>query len=203
MARHLRQLPIYLVIAVIAAGGVYLVRENRTLADQNRDLLRRAVEPRPGLYVPEADAVTLDGRPVVLGQVGRRQLLVFFNTTCRYCRASVPAWRQIAERLVGDSGLAMYGVALDSAAAVTAYAAQHELRFPLMARPDPRLVALYRVAIVPLVLVVEDGRVAYARMGLLETAAAIDSVLHAARASAVPPNPDAAPSIRPGFPQGG
>lgn len=182
MARGLKELPVYLVIAVVVAGGVYLVRENRALRDANRELLRRTVEPRPGLYVSAVDAATLDGQPTVLGRLGERQLLVFFNTMCPYCRASVPAWRQIAERLAGDSGIAVYGVGLDSAAAVAAYAREHRLGFPLIARPDPRLVALYRVTNVPLVLVIDaDGRVAYARMGVLETALAVDSVLRAAK----------------------
>jgi peroxiredoxin len=186
MARYLKELPVYLVIAVVVAGGVYLVRENHALRGENRELLRRAVEPRPGLYVPAVAAVMLDRQPVVLGRLGERQLLVFFDTTCPYCRASVPAWRQIAERLAGDSSLVIYGVALDSAAAVAAYAAEHRLRFPLIARPDPRLVTLYRVTDVPLVLVIDAAaRVAYARVGVLETALAVDSVLRAAEGPAL------------------
>jgi len=191
MARYLKELPVYLVIAALVAGGVYLVRENRALRGENRELLRRTVEPRPGFYVPAVAAVTLDHEAVVLGRLGERQLLVFFNTTCPYCRASVPAWQQIAERLVGDSSLVIYGVALDSAVAVAAYAAEHRLSFPLIAGRDPRLVALYRVTNVPLVLVIgADGRVAYARMGVLETALAVDSVLRAAEGHSLLLNTD-------------
>ena len=191
MARGLRELPVYFAIAVVVAGGVYLVRENRALRGENRELLRRTVEPRPGFYVPAVAAVTLDHEAVVLGRPGERQLLVFFNTTCPYCRASVPAWQQIAERLAGDSGIAVYGVGLDSAAAVAAYAGEHRLDFPLVASRDPRLVALYRVTNVPLVLVIgADGRVAYARMGVLETAFAIDSVLRAAEGHSLPLDTD-------------
>ncbi len=76
----------------------------------------------------------------------------------------------------------MYGVALDSAEAAAAYAGEHELKFPVVAKPDPRLAGLYRVSGVPLVLVVnEDGRMAYARLGVLESALAIDSVVAAAQ----------------------
>ena len=116
MMRYLRELVVLGSIGVVVAAGAYLVRQNRTLADENRLLARRAVEPRPGLYVPALQASTLDGDPVVLGQVGRRQLLFFFNHSCAYCRASVPAWNTVARRLEGH-GIELYGVALDSAGA--------------------------------------------------------------------------------------
>jgi peroxiredoxin len=183
MMRYVRELLVFASIGIAAAAGTYLVRQNRTLAEQNRLLARRAVEPRPGLFVPAAQAATLDGDSVILGQVGQGQLLFFFNHTCPYCRASVPAWNTIAQRLDGEA-IPLYGVALDSASVAEAYAAEQGLRFPVIAKPEPRLVALYRVSGVPLVLLLnQDGRMAYARLGVLESPAAIDSVVAAARAS--------------------
>jgi peroxiredoxin len=183
MVRYSRELVVLAAIGVVVAAGTYLVRQNRTLADQNRLLARRAVEPRPGLFVPALKAATLDGDSVVLGQPGRRQLLFFFNHTCPYCRASVPAWNGIARRL-DRVAIELYGVALDSASIAAAYAAEQGFRFPVIAKPDPRLAGLYRVSGVPLVLLVnQDGRMAYARLGVLESAAAIDSVVAAARAT--------------------
>jgi hypothetical protein len=170
------------VLGVITGAVAYLVRQNQALAEQNRLLTRRAVDPRPGLYVPALDVQTLDGMNVALGEPGRRQLLFFFNHTCVYCRASVPAWKALSVRLGGDPGIAVYGVALDSTDAVAAYTAEHGIGFPVIARPDPRLAGLYRVSAVPLVLVVDDGRMTYARLGTLESPEAIDSVLAAVRA---------------------
>lgn len=184
MKSFLREMGIFLVLGVVTAGGVYLVRQNRTLTEQNELLARRAVEPRPGLFVPALEVATLEGTSVVLGEIGRRQLLFFFNSTCQFCRASVPAWNEIAALLESDPAVEVYGVALDSAEVAAAYAAEQGLRFPVIAKPEPRLVGLYRVSGVPLVLILnEDGRMAYARLGVLESPAAIDSVVAAARAS--------------------
>jgi peroxiredoxin len=183
MGRYLKETVVLALIGVVTAGSVYLVSQNRALSDQNRLLARQAVEPRAGLYAPTLDAVTLDGDSVVLGQIGRRQLLFFFTHTCAYCRASVPAWNDIAQRLDVDGGLEVYGVALDSASIAAAYAAEQGLRFPVIAEPEPRLAGLYRVSGVPLVLILdEDGRMAYARLGVLESPAGIDSVVGAVRA---------------------
>jgi peroxiredoxin len=184
MKSFLREMGIFLVLGVVTAGGVYLVRQNRSLTEQNELLARRAVEPRPGLFVPALEVATLDGTSVVLGEIGRSQLLFFFNTTCQFCRASVPAWNEIAERLKETADIAVYGVALDSVARAQAYAEEQGLTFPVIAKPDPRLGGLYRVSGVPLVLITtDDGRMAYVRLGVLESPTAIDSVVAAARAS--------------------
>jgi peroxiredoxin len=181
MRRFLKELGLLVLLGAVAAGGVYLVRMNRTLAAENARLARRAVEPRPGLYVGALALTTLDGRPAALGALGHRELLFFFNTTCPYCRASLPAWNAIADRVRAATDLAVYGVAFDSAAAAAAYAAEQGLRFPVIAQPDPRIVGLYRVSSVPLVLVVNaDGRMAYVRLGVLAAPRAIDSVVAAA-----------------------
>ncbi|HYT82687.1 MAG TPA: redoxin domain-containing protein [Gemmatimonadales bacterium] len=181
MTGYLRGLAVYGALGVVTVAGVYVVRENRALAEENRLLARRAVEPRPGLYVPAVEAATLDGTPVVLGQPGHRQLLFFFNHTCPYCRASLPGWNTIAARVAHEPAVAVFGVALDSAHVAAAYRSEHRLVFPVIAKRDPRLVGLYRVSAVPLVLVLDDGRMAYVRLGVLEAPRAIDSVVAAAQ----------------------
>lgn len=187
MRRVLKELVVWVLLGGVTAGGVYLVQQNQALAEQNRLLSRRAVEPHAGLFVPAFPAATLDGAPVTLGKLGDRQLLIFFRTTCPYCRASTPAWKAIAERLAPDSQIALYGVALDSANAARAYAGEYALRFPVIAQLTPRLVSLYRVSRVPLILVLnEQGRMAYARLGVLDTPAAVDSVVRAARERSAP-----------------
>lgn len=188
MRRVLRELAVWVILGCVTAGGVYLVQQNQALANQNRVLARRAIEPHAGLFVPAYQAATLDGTPVTLGKLGDRQLLIFFRTTCPYCRASTPAWNTIAERLQRPTEIAVYGVALDSTGAAHAYAAERQLRFQVIARPDPRLVDLYRVSSVPLILVVnEQGRLVYARRGVVQSAAAVDSVVQAAEPG--PPSP--------------
>ena len=118
---------------------------------------------------------------MTLGALGQRQLLIFFRTTCSYCRASMPAFNALAARLAADSGIGIYGVALDSAMAARSYAVEHGLPFPVIAEPTVRLVSLYRVSSVPLVLVLnEQGRMAYTQLGVLDAPAAVDSVMRAA-----------------------
>ncbi len=200
MAPFLREVSVWMLLGGITAGGVYLVQQNRALTGQNRRLAREVVEPRAGLFVPEYPVTTIDQAPVTLGAVGQRQVLIFFRTTCPYSRASTPAWNAVAARLQDHPEISVYGVALDSADATRTYGADHQLRFPLIARPDPRLIGLYRVSGVPLIVVVsEEGRMAYARLGVLDAAAAVDSVVTAARTPG-PPSRDSAPeaSGRPG-----
>ena len=179
MKRYLRAIGVYVVLGGVTAGGVQLVRQNRALTHANRVLLQRATQPHAGLFVPSYPAVTLDGTPVTLGAVGHRQVVIFFRTSCPYCRASTPAFNALAERLAPDSTVAVYGVALDSVDTARAYAAEHGLRFPVIAELAPRLVGLYRVSSVPLILVLnEQGRMTYARLGVLDSAA-VDSVVTA------------------------
>lgn len=188
MRRVLKELAVWVLLGGVTAAGVYLVQQNQALADQNRVLARRAIEPHAGLFVPMYEAATLDNVPVTLGALGHHQLLLFCRTTCPYCRASTPAWNTIAERLQAQPEIAVYGVALDSTRAARTYATERQLRFPVIARPDPRLVSLYRVSSVPLILVVnEQGRLAFARLGVVQSAAAVDSVVKAAEPG--PPSP--------------
>ena len=93
----------------------------------------------------------------------------------------MPSVNALAAQRAPDSGSVMYGVALDSARAARSYAAEHALRFPVIAEPALRLVGLYRVSSVPLILVLnEQGRMAYTRLGVLDAPAAVDSVVRTA-----------------------
>jgi len=189
MKPYAREIAVYVVLGALTAGGVHLVQQNHTLTQRNQSFVRGAAEPHAGLYVASYPTRTLDGAPVTLGALGQRQLVIFFRTTCPYCRASTPAWTTIAAQLADHPEVAVYGVALDSAPAARTYAAAHGLRFPVIARPDPRLVALYRVGGVPVVLILnEHARITYARLGVLAEPVAVDSVVAAARTMPAAPH---------------
>lgn len=162
-----------------------LARQNVELRQRLEQVRRDATQPRAGLFAPTFTAVSLDGTQRTIGERGDggRQLLLFFTTTCAYCRASLPAWRElsaVADSLVSPR-VEVIGVVLDSAHRAPAYAAEHALPYPVVPLASPKLRSLYRARSVPLVMVVDhDGRVLFARTGVLEDgAAAVDSVRRA------------------------
>ncbi|MFQ5688895.1 MAG: peroxiredoxin family protein [Gemmatimonadota bacterium] len=178
--RRARLLP-HVALAVAAVLVVLLARRDLVRQREYTRLLRRAMNPHPGLFVPTFTARTLEGDTITLGHPGpgRAQLLFFFTTTCPYCRASIPAVRRIAAAQVRGRVVA---ISLDSLLATRAYAREHALHYPVVPLPERKLADLYRVRRVPLVLVIGEGdEVVYARAGILEGPEAVDSVLEALR----------------------
>jgi cytochrome oxidase Cu insertion factor (SCO1/SenC/PrrC family) len=181
MSRHL---PLA-ALAVAAALVVMLARQNRALRADQMALLDRATIAYAGMWVPSVPATTVDGAELRLGEPARggAQVLYFFTTTCRYCKASVPALKKLASRL--DSRVAMIGVSDEPAEDTRRYTRAHSLPFATASVPGRRVVGLFRARTVPLITVVNaDGRATYTRYGTLESDAAIDSVVSAARAAA-------------------
>jgi hypothetical protein len=71
------------------------------------------------------------------------------------------------------------------------YVREHGVRFPIVQFPTRRDQALYRARSVSFILVInEENRVAYSRMGVLTSPAALDSVWRAAIGE-FPPRPAA------------
>lgn len=176
----LREIGILLALGSVIAAGTYASRRISSLEKQNEALTRMAFEPRAGLFIPEIAASSINGDSVILGEIGKRQLLLFFNAECPYCRASLPSWNEIADSLAGDSTVAVIGVAFDPPEVAGTYARDRGLRFPVVSKPEARLAGLYRITGVPtIVLTSHDGRMAYARVGPMEYRETIDSVLAA------------------------
>ena len=83
--------------------------------------------------------------------------------------------------LADDSSVALVAISLDSVESTREYAIEHGLSSPVITFPDSKYNRLYRARSVPQIVVVEaDGRVSYARRGVLADPAAIDSVMVAA-----------------------
>jgi thiol-disulfide isomerase/thioredoxin len=190
-------------VALVLAIGivVLLARAHRDLEARYQRLAERSAWLHPGSYVPPVPASFLTGDTITLGAPpsGTRQVLFVFTTTCPYCRASLPAWQSLAERAdsltsLGISAPRVVGLSLDSITATAAYVQEHGLRFPVSQFGSRRDQALYRTRSVPLILVVDsDSRVAYSRMGVLTSPAALDSVWRAAIGE-FPPRPAASPA---------
>ena len=171
-----------LVVALVLASALVV-----TLAFQKRDLMERLQEagarsrdPHRGLYLPAVDIETVAGDSVRLGESanGGVQVLFVFNTTCEFCKASLPAWKQIASELGGKGDVQIYGVSLRSAEETEAFVSEHGIGFPVVSLTDRKLRALYRSHIVPQTVVLDsDGRVEYARVGAVTEDAVIDSII--------------------------
>lgn len=175
-----------IVIALIAAAGlvVALALAKRGLERQLLDLSARARDPYPGFYVPPMRLATLSGDSVTLGgsPSGPPQVLFVFNTTCPFCRASLPTWGGAAARL-RDHGVETYGVSLDGPELTQAYVEQHGLAYPVVCLTDSKHRALYRASVVPQTLVLDaDGQVRYARLGAVTGPSVEDSIVTAVTA---------------------
>lgn len=180
--------PPYLLWAALALATALVVAlgwQVTRLREDQRWLADRVSQPYVGMFVPQMSATALDGRPVSLGQPrGRRQVLFFFTTTCPHCRASLPQLKLAARELREHGDVELIGVAFAAPAQAAAYAREHDLDFPLVARDDRRTAALFRARRVPSLLVVDgDGLVRYRHVGALTGKTPLQELLQAATPS--------------------
>jgi len=174
---------------LVAAAGlvVRLAHKTDNLEERISVLQERAYMPYPGYWVPTYTTTTLAGNPVTIGEASpdTRQLLLFFNTSCPYCLASLPAWREltVVSDTVSHLKIHVVGVSLDSADVTAEYVNEHALHFDIIGFPQRKLVQLYRAGTVPRLIVLDhEGRVLYSRTGALEGRSAVDSVVAVIRA---------------------
>ncbi len=180
----------YAALAASALLVVVLGLQNRTLREELSELRLRAERAYPGLTVPTFRAATLAGDSVTIGETlpGRRQLLLVFNTTCGFCRRTIPVWNRIASNLRdAASEVEVFGISTDGEMETREYASREGITFPVLRFPEAKLARLYRVVGVPLTLVVDhEGQVVYARGGSLERPSAVDSIFQAAGGASKP-----------------
>ncbi len=175
-----------LVVALTAATilVVVLALQKRDLVTRVETLTERIRHPYVGMYVPAVTLSAVTGDSVLLGGPprGRAQVLFVFSTSCQYCKASLPAWKQIAAQLAASEGIEVVGVSIDSVETTRRYLKENGIELQVVSLTDQRLRALYRAGITPQIIMVDArGRVSYARIGALTDAAAVDSVVDAAR----------------------
>jgi peroxiredoxin len=175
-----------LAIALTAAAIVVvaLARQKQSLEARYRELAARLDHPYVGMYVPVIRVPSVQGDPVRIGDPGEgeRQVLLVFDTNCPYSRASLPWWNALAHRLAGDTRVQIYGVSSDSLEASRAYMLEHKLAFPVVSLTELRAQALFHLQLVPQTLILNDeGRVVFTRLGVVESEAALDSIFAAAQ----------------------
>ncbi len=175
-----------LVVALTAATVLMVA-----LALQKRDLLARIEglttqirDPYPGLYVPAVTLPSVSGDSVLLGKAppGHVQVLFVFSISCEFCKASFAAWKRIAGELAVNAQVEVVGISVDSVEATRDYIEEHGLEFPVLSFTERRLRALYRTVAFPQSIVLNaNGEVAYARLGSVTEAGAIDSIIQMSR----------------------
>lgn len=209
-ARPARALIIAALVSLAAALALILVlaRQVEAGGERVKRLTERLNSLQRGSWVPTVALPATDEGSVVVGERGDggRQLLLVFNTTCAFCRASLPAWTRLpaqldsAARANRSPDVDVVGLAVDSLSAARRYRAEHQLPFVVAQLPEGKLRALYRARAVPMIVLLDSaGRVLYTRAGVLTAGAAVDSVLAVATAPTTAARPDArdiASSIR-------
>ena len=115
-----------IVVLFAAALVVTLALQKRSLTIQYMELQQRERLPYEGLWVPTFDATTLEGENVVIGseEEDAHQVLLLFDTTCPFCRSSLPAWANLSNRLagIGEPVVQVYGISLSPEAETRLYA---------------------------------------------------------------------------------
>ena len=162
-----------LISLVLLALLTWRIRQVRAA---HRELFRRTTHPHVGLYVPTFSTTSLTGSTVTVGRTaaGQKQLLFVFTTTCAYCRATLPAWSRLATTVDSSHSVRVevLGISLDSAEITRSYSTNHELRYPVVLFPEPKLRPMYRANAVPLTMLLDhEGEVLYSRFGVLDRAA--------------------------------
>jgi len=173
-------------VALLLACSLVLVLSRRlqTLTLAYRKLRVLSVLPHAGAVVPTFRALTLAGDSVTVGEgddSAAAQVLFVFNTSCPFCRETLPVWKRLSDSLGRlRRPVQVLGISLDSAGVTSRYVFQHQLQFSVLTFPVPKLVRLYRATSVPQTVVLDHtGTVAYARTGLLTAPKVLDSIYRA------------------------
>lgn len=192
----------WVLLSLSAAMLVALGVKYRTLREGFLEHRRADTRIQRGAYVPSFTGVSTAGDSLTVGvpSAGRRQLLILLTSTCPFCRETLPVWKGLAERLSGLSsagqGVRVLGLTTDSMSVATKYAEANDLPFPLVPFPNRKLASLYRGFTVPQTIVIDaEGRVVFARHGVIGTAQAADSIVAALTASEAPRNTASGPGV--------
>lgn len=84
-------------LVAFALSNILLIRQNIQLRGELTKAQQRGL--RAGEQVPPFSAAGLDGRPVRISYTGGgpKRVLIYFTSTCRFCRAQFPYWKEALE----------------------------------------------------------------------------------------------------------
>lgn len=181
-----KRLP-WVLLVLASATLVAIGTRHRALRESFLDHRRADMRVQHGGYVPAFTALSVSGEVVTVGesQMQGRQVLIFLTSACPFCRETLPTWKRMAERLsssVPGQNVQLVALTTDSMKTAKAYAVSNRLPFPLVPFPNRRSAWLYRGLVVPQTIVIDhDGRVLFARHGVVNTTNAVDSIIAAVR----------------------
>lgn len=96
------------------------------------DIQKLAVAPAEDLDPANLSFVDLEQQTQSLEQWRGEVLLVnYWATWCPPCRREIPALQQLQAQY-GERGVKVIGIAVDKAAAVSAYVEKHEIAYPIL-----------------------------------------------------------------------
>lgn len=175
-----------LAVAAGLAAAILQALEVRQLRQSVEQWRRRAQWPAAGVGFPPLEARSLDGaRRFVGAGPSRAQVIVVFSTSCPFCRATLPAWRQLAARLDSlGTPVDMVWLSLSPRDSPRQYVGEQRLPYDRVAvDPDIVMLRAARIRGVPLTVVVDSRSIVrHVHAGRL-TPLQADSVILAARES--------------------
>ena len=123
---------------------------------------------RTGEPLPALSLVGLDGNAVRIGPQHGTVVYNVFTTWCPSCRAETPALARAAATL-RKHGIEMIGIDQgEPASAVSAFAVEFRLGYPIVVDPDRQTNALLGARVIPETIIVRDGVVRAISVGPLE-----------------------------------
>jgi peroxiredoxin len=165
-------------LVAFATVAVLLGVEVRSMRAEFGLFVENASAMAPGSLAPITDAIDLEGNSVLLGSsVAQVRVYLVFNTQCPFCPMNVPFWTALSERYRSVPEVEVLGISLDSAEATVRFQEEHRLLFRTVVLADPRHKQSHRFDAVPQTVVLDSsGRVAFVRVGVIDSEAAADSV---------------------------
>lgn len=172
---------IVLLVAVVAALGflVSSTRNNYLLSkeyEKLRETLTKQTTPEVGDAAPPFDTIDLQGNRINVGHnKSKKQLLFIFSTHCGVCAEQLPVWDRLIAQKRSDDYI-VRGVSMDPADETKAYFEDRGQSFQIVLAPEKWFTRMYRVSVVPQVMVVSgEGIVEWVHVGAL-TQAEVDEL---------------------------
>ncbi len=168
----MRRLLVYLLSLLCLSLGVMNVLLQRSLHKLNLQVqaMQHVDGPAVGQHMPRLYGTTESGsqKVVSLGQSGRYTLIFVFSPACRFCAATLPAWKALKQTLPSNTDLVWVDL---SNTATASYFSSHDVAEPnQMLRLGAESRDIYSLHVTPITIVVNpDATVNSVLLGPLDS----------------------------------